>query len=148
MNYTYFAARSDEAAAAVLDQPIISQSPSADHEVEGLLSDVVPGVQFSQEFGRFAELLIGERVDFEDEAFIVAETDDEMGIVSRVPADLARVIADADPSRLHELVPAWSEFEDFADPNEDRLRAFVDELQRLARIAVEAGGGVYSHGCA
>ena len=104
MNYTYFAACSDEAAAAVLGQPVVSPIPSADHDLEGLLSDVVPGVQFLQEFGRLAELLTGEEVDFEDEELIVAETDDEMGIVSRVPADLARVIADADPSRIYELV--------------------------------------------
>jgi hypothetical protein len=92
--------------------------------------------------------LTGEEVDFESDEVVVAETDDETGIVFRVPADLARVIADADPSRLYELVPEWSKFEDFADPDQDRLRAFVDELQRLTRIAVEVGGGVYSHGCA
>ena len=55
MNYTYFAARSD-AAAAILDRPAVSRATSDD----GLLSDVIPGVQFSQEFGRFAELLAGD----------------------------------------------------------------------------------------
>ena len=90
MNYSYFAARSDEAAAAVLDWPVVTQVPGADHDLAGLLSDVVRGVQFTQQFGHFAELLTGEEVDFESDEVVVAETDDETGIVFRVPADLAR----------------------------------------------------------
>jgi hypothetical protein len=138
MNYFYFAARSDAIAADLMDRP----------DGQDLLADRVPGVQFSQEFGRFAELLTGEDVDFEDEEFIVAETDDGTAIVCRVPADLVRTIADADAPRLHALVPEWSEFEDFADPDPGPLHAFVDELQRLSRVAAEAGGGVYVVGWA
>ena len=148
MNYSYFAARCDEAAAAVLDWPVVTQIPGADHDLAGLLSDVVRGVQFTQAFGRFAELLTGEEVDFESDEVVVAETDDETGIVFRVPADLVRVIATADVTRLYGLVPEWSQLRDFADPDQDQLREFVDDLQHLARIAERAGGGMYSHGCA
>jgi hypothetical protein len=142
MHYTYFAARSEAAAAAVMN------TPAGAVPDDGVLSDAVPGVQFSQELGRFAALLTGEDIDLEDGDLVVAETDDGMDIVCRVPTDLVRLIADAEPSRLHELVPEWSEFEDFADPDQDRLRAFVDDLQRLTRAALQSGGGVYSHGSA
>ncbi len=92
--------------------------------------------------------MTGEEVDFESDEVVVAETDDETGIVFRVPPDLVRVIATADVTRLYGLVPEWSQLRDFADPDPDQLRAFVDDLQRLARIAERAGGSMYSHGCA
>lgn len=148
MDYTYFAARSDRAAAEVLSWPRGPQAPPTEEAGAGLASDVVAGVQFSQELGRFAELLTGEVADLEDTEHIVAETDDEMSVVLRVPSDLTRAIASADAARLHGLIPTWSEFEDFADPDPDRLRTFADDLQRLSRAAVDAGGGVYSHGWA
>ncbi len=139
MNYDYFAARSDTAAVAVLDRP----GPPSD----GLLTSACAGVQFSQELGRFAALL-GVDVDLEDGEHIVAGADDDSNLVLRVPPDMTRAIADADASQLHALVPEWAQFEDFADPDEDRLRAFADDLQRLSRTAIEAGGQVYSHGWA
>jgi hypothetical protein len=148
MEFTYFAARSDDAATAVLDWPRGPQSPPTAEAATDLLSDAVPGVQFSQELGRFATLLTGDGVDLEDERHIVAETDDGMAVVNRVPADVTAAIAAADRERLHGLVPEWAEFEDFADPDPETLRAFADHLQRLSRAAVDAGGGVYAHGWA
>jgi hypothetical protein len=148
MDYTYFAARSETAAAGVLDWPRGPEKPPTEEDAAGLLGDVVDGVQFSQELGRFAELLTGADIDLEGGEHVVAETRDERGVVLRVPADLVRAIADADAERLHAVVPQWAEFEDFAAPDPARLRAFADDLQRLCRAAVEAGGGVYSHGWA
>ena len=148
MEYTYFAARSDEAAAAVLDWPRGPHEPPTEDAAAGLLSDAIAGVQFSQELGRLAALLTGQDIDLEDGQHIVAETDDERGIVLRVPTDLMHVIASADATRLHGLIPKWAEFEDFADADPEELRTFVDNLQRLSRAAVDAGGGVYSEGWA
>jgi hypothetical protein len=148
MEYTYFAARSDTAAAAVLDWPRGPHVPPTQEAAAGLLSDVVAGVQFSQELGRFASLLTGEVVDLEGGEHFVAETDDERGVVLRVPRELTHVIASTDAARLHGLIPEWAEFEDFGDVDPDRLRTFADDLQRLSSAAVDAGGGVYSHGWA
>jgi hypothetical protein len=147
MNYDYFAARSDSAAAAMLDRPGGPELSPAEREAAGLLTSVLAGVQFSQELGRLVALL-GKDVDLEDGEHIVAAVDDDSGLVFRLPADVTREIAHADAARLHALVPAWAEFEDFADPDEDRLRAFADDLQRMSRTALDAGGQVYSHGWA
>jgi hypothetical protein len=76
VDYTYFAARSDTAAAAVLDWPRGPQQPPTEEDAAGLLTDVVDGVQFSQELGRFKALLTGVNGDLEDGEHVVAETDD------------------------------------------------------------------------
>jgi hypothetical protein len=148
MDYSYFAARSDAAAAAVLGWPRGPQQPPTEEDAAGLLTDVVDGVQFSQELGRFRALLTGEDGDLEDGEHVVAETDDERGVVLRVPADLVRTIAERDAGQLHALVGEWAKFEDFAAADPERLQAFTDDLQRLSRAAVEGGGGVYCHGWA
>lgn len=147
MNYDYFAARSDSAAAAMLERPGGPELSPDEREAAGLLTPVLAGVQFSQELGHFVALL-GKDVDLEDGEHIIAAVDDDAELALRVPADVTREIAHADAGRLHALVPAWAEFEDFADPDEDRLRAFVDDLQRMSRTALDAGGQVYSHGWA
>jgi hypothetical protein len=148
MDYTYFAARSDAVAAAALDWPRGPQHPPTEKAAAGLLSEVVDGVQFSQELGRFAQLLTGTDGDLEGGEHVVAEIRDGRGIMLRVPPALVRTIAETDAERLHGLVPEWAEFKDFAASDPDRLRAFTDDLRRLCTAAVQAGGGVYSYGWA
>jgi hypothetical protein len=148
MNHTYFAARSDTAAVAVLTWPGGVHRPPGDAAAAGLLGDPVDGVQFSQELGRFADLVVDPAadLDLEDWEHRIAVTADERHVIIRVPPALVRTVADTDVERLHAVVPAWTTLEGFADPDPDRLRAFVTDLRGLCRTAVEAGGGVYCNG--
>ena len=150
MNYTYFAARSDAAAAAVLTWPRGVYKPPTDADAAGLLSEPVDGVQFSQELGRYAELVTGPGtdLDLEDWEHRIAATTDEREVILKVPPTLVRAVAGTDIDRLHSLVPAWAEFPDFADPDPNHLRTFATDLHRLCRTATEATGGVYSYGWA
>ncbi|GIF13969.1 hypothetical protein Ate01nite_40010 [Actinoplanes teichomyceticus] len=147
MNYSYFAARSDAAAIAVLDRPGSPGQSSAD---AGLLSELVDGVGFSQDLGYYADLILGggTDVDLEDWEHRIDATTDERRVILRVPPILVRAIADTDIEHLHSLVPAWAQFPHFAERNPDRLRTFATDLHRLCRTATEANGGVYSYGWA
>lgn len=148
MDYSYFAARSDAAAAAVVTWPRGPHFPPTDADAAGLLSELVQGVQFSQELGRYAQLVLGTEGDLEGGEHHIAGGPVDRKVVRRVPPVLVRAVAGAGIDRLHSLVPAWAEFPDFADPDPDRLRAFATDLHRLCRTATEASGGVYSYGYA
>ena len=66
-----------------------------------------------------------------------------------VPPALVRAVADTDLDHLHSLVPAWTRFPYFADPDPAaRLHAFATELHRMCRLATEHTGGVYCFGFA
>jgi hypothetical protein len=150
VNYTYFAARGDTTAAAVLTWPRGLHKPPTDADAAGLLSEPIEGVGFSQELGRLAKLIMGTGtdIDLEDWEHRIAGFTIEGDVILKLPPTLVRAITDTDIDRLHSLVPAWAQWPHFADPDPDRLRAFATDLHRLCRTATENTGGVYSYGWA
>jgi hypothetical protein len=151
MNYTYFAARSDAVAAAVLNWPVGPYEPPTPAGAAGLLSEAIDGVGFSQELGHYARLVLGpgSDMDLEDWEHRIAATNDERLVVLRLPPALVRAVGDSDLGHLHGLVPVWAQYPYFADPDpSQRLHAFATALHRLCRAATENTGGVYCYGWA
>ncbi|WP_229074884.1 hypothetical protein [Actinoplanes sp. DH11] len=150
MNYTYFAARSDAAAVAVLTRDASPYEPPKPADA-GLLSEQIDGVGFSQELGHYARLVLGagSDIDLEDWEYRIAAANDERRVMLRLPPVLVRAVADSDLDHLHSLVPAWAQFPYFADPDPARrLHAFATDLHRLCRTATGNAGGVYCYGYA
>jgi len=143
MNYTYFVARSDAAASSILTWFRSPHPPPA----EDPFAASIEGVGFSQELGRFAQLVMGggSDLDLEDGEHRIATATDGRDVILKLPPILVRAIADSDLDRLHSLVPEWAEFPHFAVRDPDGLRTFTTGLHRLCRTATDAGG-VYSHG--
>ncbi|MBL7252931.1 hypothetical protein [Paractinoplanes lichenicola] len=64
-----------------------------------------------------------------------------------VPARLTRALANASPAELEELAGRWIErlrAADGDDMTDDDLPAVLREVARLAKTAMETGGGLYS----
>jgi len=72
--------------------------------------------------------------------------DDGEAWLDRFPADLTRLLADADADTLARAASAWSHTEEL-DCAADELRPVLDDLQTLAREALAGGKSVYLWGC-
>jgi hypothetical protein len=133
----YFAAGSDEAAAAAIEGP-------------GERFDTVQlkGVDPAVKLARLETLLTGRSFDeiSEDERSAGLVADDGERLVLTVTDELVTALADADSERLRSVVPEWSQTEEFVmDGGVDvpLLSADLLALGGLARRARARGERMY-----
>lgn len=140
----YFAARSDNVAAAAIDRP---GGPA--HAFDTVRTELGPEMLVALE-----ELLTG--VSYQDntphtvDGRILASHNEDDLLVLTVAAGAQRALAKADGPRLAELAVRWSQVETLAgQPNDsDILLLILEDLQGLARRAVKRGERLYCWMCA
>jgi hypothetical protein len=144
--FDYFAAPSDEVAAAVIGTgPTVAV---ADPDLVLESSGIEPSVQMAT----LEELLTGRPydsiVDDPRSAALLASADDDACLVLTLTDELQAALAGADPQRLLEVAGPWSRTEEFWGRGEPELLAdFLGELAALARRAAARGHRLYCWTC-
>lgn len=136
--YDYFAAPSDEVAAAVLDGGPAHLEPVA---TKGLDPVVV--------MGKLEALLTGRAyddvVDDERSALLLAMEGDGEVLVLAVTDGLRDGLDRA--SGLSEIAAAWAQAEELSESDPQQLAGVLGELQALAKKAVSKGERLYCWVC-
>jgi len=140
--YDYFLATTDDEARATLDWeagPTTPPSPAATLDTLPL-----PGIEPVVILGTLEELLTGRSFDDLEQSEIVGSRDDDTELVQRLSRAFQEAIGGAPLEKLQQVVPRWSEAEEFwgqGDPN--ALLPMARDLCLLARTGLESGRGLY-----
>ncbi|CAN7217412.1 hypothetical protein [Knoellia sp. LjRoot47] len=147
--FDYFAAPSDEIAAAVVDR---DGGPAAQHGAEGFDTVTGWGIDPVVQLGTLESLLTGRSYDevVEDarSGQTLAVRDGGERLVLAVTDGLTAALVGAGSERLASVAPQWSQTEEFwggADPAD--LAEFLDQLSALAERASESGQRIYCWVC-
>jgi hypothetical protein len=143
----YFAASSDEAAAATIDLP-------GGHGTGGGSSGTVSGngVDPMVQMGTLEALLTGR--DYDEimlghvASAIVASRDGGQRLVVRLTGELQAALSQADHARLAAVAVRWLRTEEFSGQDDPGIAApWLDELASLARRATTRGQQLYCWTC-
>lgn len=150
--YTYFVARSADAAAAVLDQPGGPGGPDATELVDGVMPVPLAGIDPAVMLGQLESLLTGvswEAIFERDGTYeVVAATDDDAVMVMSLPAAFQRALAGASKDALDAVSEPWSQIEEFGGDVDPRdLEDIVFDLAALARRAESTQRRIYCWIC-
>ncbi|MGH2600869.1 MAG: hypothetical protein ACRDJ9_15975 [Dehalococcoidia bacterium] len=143
--YEYFAADSDERAAAVIDNP---KGPAE----SGLAMLPAGGIEPAIQLSTLEELLTGtpfeEIVQRPRSTAAIAERADGQLLVLTLTDEFQAALAEASPERLTEVAEPWSKSEEFfGDAAPEDLTPFLSELATLAREALATGQRLYCWVC-
>jgi hypothetical protein len=147
--YDYFAASSDEAAAAAIDLPA---GPAA--AADGSF-DTVPGngIDPVVQLGTLEALLTGR--DYDEilqgrprAGPVLASRDGGRRLVVTLTRDLQAALSQADHARLADVATPWCQTEELSGQGDPGLAAaWLDELAGLARRATTRGERLYCWVC-